>query len=169
MVETKGARQVELYLLRHADAGDPDSWQGNDDERPLSDKGRRQSERLGRFLVDGGFRPDVIVSSPKLRALDTARIVGDRLKVKVMLDERLGDDASLSAVEGVLASAGDVRRPVLVGHDPDFSALLALLCGSSRVPLRKAALARIDADRPLAAGGGVLRWLVPPDLLGKER
>jgi phosphohistidine phosphatase len=169
MVETKGARQVELYLLRHADAGDPDSWEGDDDERPLSDKGRRQSERLGRFLADAGFRPDVIVSSPKLRALDTARIVATRLKRDVAIDERLGEDASLSAVEGVLTGSGDVRRPVLVGHDPDFSALVALLCGASRVPLRKASLARVDADRPLAAGGGVLRWLVPPDLLGKER
>jgi phosphohistidine phosphatase len=167
--EPGSPKQVELHMLRHADAGDPDRWQGSDDERPLSDKGRRQSERLAGFLADVGFRPDVIVSSPKLRALDTARIVGKRLKTDVIIDERLGEDASLSAVEGVLAARGDVRRPLLVGHDPDFSALVALLCGSSRVPLRKAALARIDADRPLAAGGGVLRWLVPPDLLGKER
>lgn len=164
-----GPSQVELHLLRHADAGDPDAWQGSDDERPLSDTGRRQSERLAHFLADAGFRPDIIVSSPKLRALETARIVGERLQVKVMLDARLGDDASLSAVEGVLTSAGDVRRPVLVGHDPDFSALVSVLCGASGVPLRKAALARIDAERPLAAGGGLLRWLVPPDLLGNER
>ncbi len=166
---SNGGEQVELYLLRHADAGDPDSWQGSDDERPLSDTGRRQSEALARFLADTGFRPDAIVSSPKLRALDTARILAERLKMDVLVDARLSDDASLSAVEGVLSTAGDVRSALLVGHDPDLSDLVALLCGASRLPLRKASLARIDADRPLAAGGGVLRWLVPPDLLGMGR
>jgi phosphohistidine phosphatase len=169
MLEDDGSRQVELYLLRHAHAGDPETWQGDDDERPLTDKGRRQSERLGQFLDSVGFRPDIIVSSPKRRALETARIVGKRLKTDVAVDERLADEVSLSTVEELLGAFEEARRAVLVGHDPDFSALVALLCGASRVPLRKGALARIDAERPLGPGGGVLRWLIPPDLLAKER
>ena len=51
---------------------------------------------------------------------------------------------------------------------PDFSDVLAELCGTSKVPLRKAAFARIDSGRPLEAGGGTLRWLVPPDLLKSQ-
>ena len=52
-----------------------------------------------------------------------------------------------------------------MGHDPDFSELVAVLVGALRIPMRKGALARIDADLPLRPAGGILRWLLPPDLL----
>ena len=54
---------------------------------------------------------------------------------------------------------------MLSGHDPDFSELVALLAGAGEIPMKKGALARIDIERPLEAGTGTLRWLVPPDLL----
>ena len=114
---------VELYLLRHAHAGDPMKWRGPDDVRPLSGKGERQVERLALPL-------------------------------------------GLEQLESILVDAGDPARLMIVGHDPDFSALVALLCGAPpSVPLRKGALARIDAMRPLRPGSGSLRWLLPPDLL----
>ena len=59
---------IELYFLRHAHAGDPEAWTGDDAARPLSDKGEKQAERLGAFLAGVGFKPDAIISSPKLRA-----------------------------------------------------------------------------------------------------
>ena len=65
---------IELHLLRHADAGDPMAWDGPDEARPLSDKGERQADRLGRFLAGVGFAPDVIITSPKVRAAQTAEI-----------------------------------------------------------------------------------------------
>ena len=87
---------VELYLLRHADAGDPAKWDGPDAARPLSPKGEKQSERLGRFLAGIGFRPDAILSSPKLRASQTADIVAGQLGVPVTLDERLASGVDIS-------------------------------------------------------------------------
>ena len=51
---------------------------------------------------------------------------------------------------------------MIVGHDPDFSELLALLSGTSDLPMRKGALALVDAERPLAPGAGTLRWLSRP-------
>jgi phosphohistidine phosphatase SixA len=160
---------TELHLLRHAHAGDPATWDGPDDRRPLSDKGERQADRLGRFLAGIGFQPDAIISSPKLRAAQTAEIVGLRLGVPVGTDPRLGGELGIGALEGVLRDAGDPDRPVIVGHDPDFTELVAVLCGAARVPMKKGAFARIDAPRPLEPGGGILRWLVPPDLLRPER
>jgi phosphohistidine phosphatase SixA len=59
--------------------------------------------------------------------------------------------------------------PVLVGHDPDLSELVAVRGGTAGVPMRKGAFARIEVDRPLQPGAGTLRWLVPPDLLKPER
>ena len=156
---------VELYLLRHADAGDPEAWRGPDADRPLSSKGEKQSERLGSFLLGIGFQPDVIISSPKLRAMQTAERVGDRLGVEVTADRVLAGGVGVDEVERLLAEAGNPRRVVLVGHDPDFSSLLATLCDCEGATMKKGALARIDARRPLAPGSGELRWLVPPDLL----
>jgi phosphohistidine phosphatase len=155
---------TELYLLRHAHAGDPAKWQGDDAVRPLSEKGRRQSERLGRLLSQVGFAPGVIVSSPKARALETAEIVARLLRTEPTVDARLGEELDLDRLEKLLTEL-DVDGPLLVGHDPDFSELVATLCGSDAIPIRKGALARVEVERPLEPGGGTLRWLIPPDLL----
>jgi phosphohistidine phosphatase len=160
---------TELYLLRHAHAGNPGAWDGPDEQRPLSDKGREQADRLGKFLAGTGFQPDAIITSPKLRAAQTAGIVGGRLGIPVREDPRLAGEFGIATLEGLLRDAGDPDRLVIVGHDPDFSELLATLCGAESVPMRKGAFARIDAARPLEPGGGTLRWLVPPDLLRPER
>jgi phosphohistidine phosphatase len=153
---------MELYLLRHAHAGDPGTWDG-------PDKGEKQADRLGRFLAGIGFQTDAIITSPKVRAGQTAKLVAERLGVPVGEDDRLGGEVSIGTLEAILRDAGDPARPVIVGHDPDFTDLVAILCGAARVPMRKGALARIDADRPLQPGGGTLRWLVPPDLLRPDR
>lgn len=155
---------TELYLLRHAHAGDPMKWRGDDDERPLSGKGQRQAERLGRMLAEVGFRPDVIVSSPRVRARQTADVVGRLLHTDVAVDMRLAQEIELGQLDDLLGEL-DADRPLLVGHDPDFSTIVASLCAAGAFPMKKGALARIDVTRPLRPGGGLLRWLVPPDLL----
>jgi phosphohistidine phosphatase len=160
---------MELYLLRHAHAGDPGAWDGPDEQRPLSDKGERQAERLGRYLVEIGFEADAIITSPKVRAAQTASIVAERLGKPVSEDERLASGVTIQTLDAVLRTAGEPRRVVVVGHDPDFSDLLALLCDTARVPMKKGAMARIDVDGPLEPGAGTLRWLVPPDLLKPDR
>lgn len=155
---------VELLLVRHADAGDPAAYPGPDDARPISAKGRRQAERLGAFLVSHGVRPDVILASPKARAEQTARIIADALGMPVILDARLASGFGTAELLELLAAHGDPRRPMLVGHDPDFSDLASTLCGGD-IDLKKGALARIDFDGPPVAGSGRLRWLLSPDLL----
>jgi phosphohistidine phosphatase len=158
-----------LHLLRHAHAGDADAWAGSDASRPLTDKGRTQAERLATFLADRGFSADLVVTSPKDRAHQTAEIVADILSAPVAIDERLGDVLDLAAVEAILGEHDPASSLVLVGHDPDFSDLVSTLCGSVGVPMRKGAFARIEVERPLRAGRGTLRWLIPPDLLKPER
>ena len=158
-----------LHLLRHAHAGDPSSWNGPDAARPLSEKGQGQSERVGAHLASIAFTTDAIITSPKLRALQTAEIVAGHLRLTVRTDDRLAASMDLPTVEAVLRDAGDPDRPVLVGHDPDFSELVAMLTAAAGIPMRKGALARIELDRPLRPGGGTLRWLLPPDALKPER
>jgi phosphohistidine phosphatase len=160
---------IELYVLRHAHAGDPMAWTGPDEVRPLSDKGEKQAERLGRFLAGVRFAPDAILTSPKVRARQTAEVVAGHLGLGVSVDDRLAGGFGVSTLEAILGDAGDPSRPMVVGHDPDFSELVAELCGATEIPMRKGALARIDIERPLEAGTGTLRWLVPPDLLAAGR
>jgi phosphohistidine phosphatase len=157
--------RLEFYLLRHADAGDPAIWAGDDAERPLSAKGVRQAERMGRHLTALGFAPDAIVTSPKIRAAQTAAIVGEALGRRVLEDDRLAGAWDIDDLAGILHEARDPQRVVLVGHDPDFSDVLAALVGAVALPLRKGALARVDVMPPIEPGGGVLRWLLSPDAI----
>lgn len=166
---SRDGSSIQLFLLRHADAGDPEAWRGDDAERPLSEKGERQAERLGAFLVEIAFRPDAIVTSPKVRARRTAEIVAGALGAAVRLDDRLGTGVGPDGVDAILADAGQPERPVLVGHDPDFSHLLAWLAQADGVTMKKGALARIDVKGRVSDGRGALRWLVPPDLLEPDR
>jgi phosphohistidine phosphatase len=154
---------LRLHLLRHADAGDPGRWDGPDAARPLSDKGVGQAERLGRLLAAAGFETDAIISSPKIRAVQTAEALGRALGVEVRLDDRLAGGLDGSTVAALLADAGDPRRPVLVGHDPDFSWLVSTLVGAD-LAMKKGAMARIDVTPEFREGAGTLRWLITPEL-----
>jgi len=158
---------IALHLLRHAHAGDPMRWTGDDAARPLSEKGRRQAQRLGTLLASYPDAPDLFITSPKVRAAQTAEIVAARLGgVRVVVDDRLAWGVGLEVVADVLLAAGDSERPCLVGHDPDFSELLGELLGLAPVPMRKGAIARVDvSSQDLTPGGAVLRYLVPPELL----
>ncbi len=155
---------LTLHLLRHAHAGDSTTWEGPDEQRPLTKRGRHQAERLGRFLLKNEIRPDGIWSSPKVRALQTAEIVAEALDLPVRVDLRLGDGYDLAELETIALDAG-VAAPMLVGHDPDLSFALAGLCRGDGLTMRKGALATIDVRLPFRPGAGTLRWLVPPDLL----
>jgi phosphohistidine phosphatase SixA len=162
------AEHQQLYLLRHADAGNPDTWQGDDAARPLSAKGRRQAARLGDLLAGVGFEPDAFISSPKIRAAETAELAAAPLARTVTLDDRLASGVDLSIVDAILRDVGSARRVVLVGHDPDFSDVLSALVGAE-MAMKKGALARVDLVDGVRPGGGSLRWLLPPDLVAGTR
>ncbi len=154
-----------LHLLRHADAGDPLAWDGPDARRPLSDKGRGQAERLGAHLAAIGADLGTFLTSPKVRAFETAEIVAKALGAELTVEHRLGGAFDRVALEAILTERGDPERVCLVGHDPDFSEILADLLGVSELPMRKGAAVRLDIDRPLESGAGTLRWLLPPNLI----
>jgi phosphohistidine phosphatase len=159
---------IALHLLRHAHAGDAERWVGDDAVRPLSDKGRRQAERLGRMLAAYDDAPDLFITSPRVRAAQTAEIVAEALGTRVVVDTRLAGMLDTGVLSDILAANADAERPCLVGHDPDFSELLGELLGTAPVPMRKGALARVDVgSRSVVPGRGILRYLVPPDLFAR--
>lgn len=157
---------ITLLLLRHAHAGDSGRWAGDDALRPLTDKGRRQAERLGRLLAATGEAPDLLITSPKVRAAQTAEILGQVVGAKVIVDERVAGVLDPDIVTRILHDAGHAERPCLVGHDPEFSELLAELIGATGIAMRKGSLARVDMPgRSPEAGEGLLRYLLPPEVV----
>lgn len=157
---------IAVHLLRHAHAGDAERWIGDDAVRPLSEKGRRQSERIGRLLAAIDEAPDLFITSPRVRAAQTAEIVAEALGAKVVVDTRLAGMLDGGVLSDILAANADSERPCLVGHDPDFSELLGELLGTPPIPMRKGALARVDVgSRSVVPGRAILRYLVPPELL----
>jgi len=124
-----------IWLLRHGDAEDeaPD-----DASRELTEKGRRQARAAGAALKRLGVEVDACLTSPKLRARDTASVACDELGVKAEEDEALrgGDFDPVDLAAG----RGEV---LLVGHEPDFSRAIAAATGA-RVKLKKGGLAAID-------------------------
>jgi phosphohistidine phosphatase len=127
-----------IWLLRHGDAqdGSPDS------ERPLTDKGRGQSRSAGAALAALGVEIDACLTSPKLRAVETARIACEQLNgPEPQEDPRLAGGEF--DPEELAAGLGD--KVMLVGHEPDFSDAIRSLT-SARVDLKKGGLAAIDGS-----------------------
>jgi phosphohistidine phosphatase len=123
-----------LWLLRHAEAADglPD------DERPLTERGVRQAQDAGHALERLGVKIDVCLSSPKLRAVQTAQYACAPLGVEVAVDRRLSGEPF--DVEELIVGLGEV---LLVGHDPSFTLLLHDLTGA-QARMRKGGLAAVN-------------------------
>lgn len=138
-----------IYLLRHGDAEDGN---GDDAARRLTPKGERQAEAAGRALAALGAEIDTCLTSPKVRAADTARLACRALGLAPEDAEELCGGAFDSL--GLVAGRGNA---LLVGHEPDFSSEVARLTGA-KVKLRKGGLAIVD-------GGALLALLRPKDLL----
>jgi phosphohistidine phosphatase len=130
-----------IYLLRH---GEAEEGHGDDAARRLTPKGERQSRAAGKALATMGAAIDACLTSPKIRAADTARLACEALGLEpeTANDLRGGPFDSLSLVAG----RGDA---LLVGHEPDFSSEIALLTGA-RVKLRKGGLAIVDGSTLIA-------------------
>jgi phosphohistidine phosphatase len=155
-----------LYFFRHGPAGARDAWAGEDADRPLTDKGRDLTQRVARRLAATGLMVDTVVTSPYVRAVQTAGIVAEALHVATAIeqDDLLRPGFDLAGLTRILERHGDAERLMLVGHEGDFSAAVGQLVGSADLVLRKSGIAMVELPDP-AVARGTLRWLVPPALL----
>jgi phosphohistidine phosphatase len=123
-----------LWLLRHGDAaeGSPDA------ERPLTNKGEKQARNASLALKALGVKMDACLTSPKVRAADTARVVCEALGIEPKLEPKLAGGPF--DAQALAAGLGD--NVLLVGHDPDFSMAVHALTGA-QVRMKKGGLAAI--------------------------
>ena len=156
-----------LYVFRHADAV---SNAATDDERPLSEKGRTQVKRVATFCASNELLPAVILTSPLRRAQETAELFSAETKVKRILSvDFLSSGMTPEKAISELAGYQEFASVMIVGHEPDFSALVASLLGMpdrEQIHLRKASLTAIDLP-DVNAGRGILEFSIPVKLMSR--
>jgi phosphohistidine phosphatase len=144
----------QLWFLRH---GDAEHGSGSDFDRKLTDKGEQQATAAGAALarLGGGFA--ACYTSPRVRALDTARLACHALGLQPEQVAALGGGFDRDHALELLHRHGAEERVLLVGHEPDFSQTVHDLTGA-RVDLKKGGLAAVRVE----PGGGTLLALLRP-------
>jgi len=155
-----------LFLLRHAKS----SWNDSnlqDFDRPLNARGKKGAELIAAFIKKEKVSPDLIISSPAVRARETIEIIVKAAKppAELRFDQRIYEATSLVLNEVISQIEEDKSSVLLVGHNPGMENLLEMLTGQVG-NMATATLARIDlkADKWTRAleGQGKLEWLVKP-------
>jgi phosphohistidine phosphatase len=159
---------MDLYVIRHAEAlALGQAGVADDAERPLSDAGRSGCRRLAEALLRRDVRPGRVVSSPLVRARQTAEellAAWPDPKPGLVVCPHLAPGGKRGKLTKFLRQLGDESLAV-VGHEPDLSLYLARLIRGkkARVRMAKAGVAHLTFDQGLSKKGGVLDWLVTPE------
>jgi phosphohistidine phosphatase len=157
---------MDLYLLRHAIALDREEFQGSDDsQRPLTDDGRKKMRRAAKGMRKLGLSFDLILTSPYVRARDTADIVAEIYKNRrhLKLTRFLQPGGNHKSLVRDLATLDSAQSIMLVGHEPDLSTLLAKLIGAASpqaVKLKKGALCLLSIEKLRYGPCAKLEWIL---------
>ena len=162
---------MKLYLMRHGIAVDRIGGPvQNDFQRPLTDEGQVETRAVALGLKKLGVHADVVVSSPLVRAKQTAEIVCDIFGVKRALEitDALAPGGGASDLYKVLRKFVPFEEAFLVGHEPDIGRLTGTLLWSGpdlNVPFKKAGVCRIDVADVPPTSPGELKWFLTPKIL----
>jgi phosphohistidine phosphatase len=159
---------MELYILRHGIAEEGRLGQ-RDSERELTDEGRRKLRDVLRVAQRAGLNPELMISSPYLRAIQTAEVAIDVLRYKGTLSQTpvLIPSSEPEPVWQEVRTHRDASSLMLVGHEPLLSQVVGYVLGAPQlqVDMKKAALVRVDIESFGAQPRGVLKWMLTPKLI----
>src|SRR5690349_7693378 len=130
----------QLWFLRHGEAEPHDARP--DVDRRLTERGEAQSRAAGRALAALDVAFQLVLTSPRIRALDTARLACLELGSDFVIDDALSSDFAVADALELAAAAGEDKRVLFVGHDPDFTQVAYDLTGA-RVDFKKGGLAGV--------------------------
>jgi phosphohistidine phosphatase len=162
---------MNLYIIRHAIAVDHGTPGYEDDsQRPLTDEGRKKMKKITKGLDRVGIELDVILTSPYVRARDTAKILADRYDMtdKIFFSENLIPPGNFEALVFEIHEKYDLANVALVGHEPMLSSLISWLTTgdtNARVTLKKGGVAHLSSDTLYQDGRATLEWLLTPALM----
>lgn len=163
---------LDLYLLRHGDAADRvTGGYARDEERPLTERGREEARAAGLALRELQTRLIQIITSPLVRAQQTAQIVAEiaRPAQGLTIAQALAPGGEPETIAALLAESPADSAILLVGHMPDLGELAGWFLWHdplATLPFRTGGLCRITVPTPPGPGGD-LRWFLPPKLLRK--
>jgi phosphohistidine phosphatase len=152
------AMAPQLWLLRHGEAVPHESKP--DADRELTPRGERQAIAAGQGLARLGLEFAACYTSPKVRALETARIACEALNIEPEIEESLADGFDRDAALELLLRHGEDDRVLIVGHDPSFSQVVHDFTGG-RIDFKKGGVAGVRVER---ASGELLVLLRPREL-----
>src|SRR3954462_4717081 len=150
---------MQIYFLRHGEADWPD-WDGSDDDRPLTKRGKKEIRKLAKFLTRLDVDLDEIMASPLPRAAQTADIVAKRYRLTAHEDDRLKPGFDEDDLAKILKDRSDLAL-MITGHEPDFTEVISALTGAE-LKLSKGGIALVDLDASSMKGKSL--WLFPPKL-----
>jgi len=162
------AGPYELYLVRHGLAEERGEAWPADTKRPLTEEGIARMRKAARGLARLGVAMDIVLTSPLVRARQTAEIVAAELDPRPSLVsvESLSPAGSFAAVVADLEKHARKTRFALVGHEPSIGEIAARLIGSRHaIEFKKGAVCRIDVEALPPSGPGDLRWLITSKIL----
>ncbi len=152
---------MQVYLLRHGIA-EYAKFEANDADRPLTSEGKRKLRQVLKSAAEAGLDPELIITSPFKRAVQTAEIAKDVLAYdqEVRRSKLLTPGSHPDHVWHEIREYRDVGALLLVGHNPLFASLSAYLLGTpaAQVDFKKGAIMRIDFDSLTLQPRGTLRW-----------
>jgi phosphohistidine phosphatase len=165
-------RGVDLYILRHGEAGQRMSVASRDADRSLTVSGKKEVEDIGRALEELELGLDNILTSPLNRAKETAVIVSKILKLNDKLEEsqELRPESTRLELYHKLEKLKQDSTVLLVGHEPYLSTMIGEITSgnsSAHIVLKKGGLARVHINSFAPKITGELRWLLTPKLLKK--
>lgn len=159
---------MDLFFVRHGQAEDYGP-NGSDEGRRLTDKGHKQAAAVGQLLSQLDWVPDLVITSPLVRARETAAglIATSGITGDAVVQEWLGFGMVPREVMSELATLPEeIERVVLVGHEPTFSGMMSWLLGAETgdIEVKKASIAHFQLAPP-SRHGALLKMLVPAKVL----
>ena len=161
---------LSLYLIRHGLAADRGADYPDDSKRPLTSAGITSMRKEARALAALDVTFEVIISSPLVRARQTADLIAQELPAKppVVLTDSLSPAGSHTSFFQELSRHMRKGSIAIVGHEPNLGELAARMLGAKGlIEFKKGAVCRIDFEVFPPKGLGTLKWLAPPKMLRK--
>ncbi len=162
--------KLDVFILRHGEAGNRMTVIEEDSERPLTPAGRIEIRKIAKSLKTVELQTDRIYTSPLRRARETAEIASRILKIAILEEwDELKPDGSKDGLYRKLARLEQNSRPILVGHEPHLSSMIGEIIGTkgARIVLKKGGLAKVRITSFTPRISGELRWLLTPKITAK--
>jgi phosphohistidine phosphatase len=165
---------LELFVLRHGEAGKALPPSPKELQRPLTEAGREEIESIGKSLKSWGLNFDIVLTSPLRRAKETAETVAKVLEIEDRLEESddLKPEGNRLQLFNKLSKMKSQASVLIVGHEPYLSVLIGdIIAGNpnSHISLKKGGMAKIEIDTFSPKILGELKWLLTARQIRKIR